>query len=88
MLNQRNRKKRVGKTHLRAVKPHYSLCYGMRLDRGTTVEQAHPHVLVELPNSREGEMALHVINGTLGEIRMKLQQSIDAFFEIYPEKNK
>ena len=87
MADRRRRATRAVQSHLKVVKPQYTLCYGMRLDSGTAPEQAHPHVPVRLPDGSEGEMALHVINGSVQEIRAHLLQSIDAFFEIYgPEK--
>lgn len=65
------------------VKPHYSLNYGMRLEKGTVDEMTHPRVQVTLPDGAEGSMALHVINGTADEIKAQLLESVDAFFEIY-----
>jgi len=63
----------------------YTLGYGMRLDKGTAPELAHPHVSITLPDGSEGNMALHVISGTPDEIKARLLESIDAFFEIYTE---
>ena len=60
----------------------YTLGYGMRLDKGTAPELAHPHVPVTLPDGTEGSMTLHVINGTPDEIKARLLESVDAFFEI------
>jgi hypothetical protein len=64
----------------------YTLGYGMRLDKGTGTEFAHPHVPVTLPNGAVGSMAVHVINGTPDEIKARLLESVDAFFEIYAEE--
>ena len=87
MADRRKRATRAVRSHLKVVKPQYTLCYGMRLDPGTAPEKAHPHVPVRLPDGTQGEMSLHVINGSVQEIRAHLLQSIDAFFEIYgPEK--
>lgn len=86
MARGRTRTQRSGQSHLKVVRPHYTLCYGMRLDPGTAPEQAHPHVPVRLPDGSDGEMSLHVINGSVKEIRAHLLQSIDAFFEIYGEE--
>jgi hypothetical protein len=63
--------------------PEYTLGYGMRLDKGTGTEFAHPHVPVTLPDGSSGSMAVHVINGTPDEIKARLLESVDAFFEIY-----
>ena len=54
----------------------------MRLDKGTAPELAHPHVPVTLPDGSEGKMTLHVINGTPEEIKARLLESVEAFFEI------
>lgn len=70
----------------RASQPQYTLGYGMRLDKGTGTEFAHPHVPVTLPNGTVGSMAVHVINGTPDEIKARLLESVDAFFEIYAEE--
>jgi hypothetical protein len=63
----------------------YTLGYAMRLDKGTGSEFAHPHVPITLPNGTAGSMAVHVINGTPDEIKARLLESVDAFFEIYAE---
>lgn len=73
------------KRHLKLVQPQYTLCYGMRLDRGAAPELAHPHVPVTLPDGSRDTMALHVINGSVEEIKAQLLESVDAFFEIYGE---
>lgn len=88
MAERRKRVKRATQSHLKVVRPPYTLCYGMRLDSGTAPEQAHPHVPVSLPDGTQGEMSLHVINGSVKEIRAHLLQSIDAFFEIYGDEKR
>ena len=88
MAERRKRVTRAVPSHLKVVRPQYTLCYGMRLDPGTAPEQAHPHVPVSLPDGTQGEMSLHVINGSVKEIRAHLLQSIDAFFEIYGEEKR
>lgn len=75
------------KRHLKLVQPQYTLCYGMRLDRGTAPERVHPHVAVTLPDGSRDTMALHVINGSVEEIKAQLLESVDAFFEIYGESS-
>lgn len=72
-------------SNMTLAKPQYTLGYGMRLDKGTAPELAHPHVSITLPDGSEGNMALHVINGTADEIKARLLESVDAFFEIYTE---
>ena len=73
------------KRHLKLVKPEYTLCYGMRLDKGRSAEREHRHVPVTLPDGSEGTMALHLIHGTAAEIKAQLLESVEAFFEIYGE---
>jgi len=65
--------------------PHYTLSYGMRLEKGTGSELTHPRVPITLPNGDVGSMTLHVMNGTPDEIKARLLQSVDAFFEIYAD---
>ncbi len=71
--------------NLELAEPQFTLGYGMRLDKGTASELAHPQVSVRLPDGSEGSMTLHVINGTPEEIKAQLLESVDAFFEIYAE---
>ena len=85
MAKSRRQSNKGRKHHLTLVKPHYTLCYGMRLDKGTAPERRHPHVPVPLPDGSQGSMALHVMNGTIDDIKAQLLESIDAFFEIYGE---
>ena len=65
--------------------PRYALSYGLRLEQGTIGELSHPHVPVLLPDGSMGDMTLHVMNGTVDEIKAQLLRSIDAFFDIYAE---
>ena len=67
---------------LTPVNSQYTMGYGMRLDKGTAPELAHPHVSVTLPDGSKGNMTLHVINGTPDEIKARLLESVDAFFDI------
>lgn len=73
------------KRNLTPARPQYTLGYGMRLDKGIAAERPHPHVSITLPDGSEGSMALHVINGTPEEIKARLLESVDAFFEICTE---
>jgi hypothetical protein len=82
-VKAKSRDRAAKRGHLKLVKPAYTLCYGMRLDKGTGVERQHPHVPIQLPDGTSDTMALHVINGTPEEIKARLLQSIEAFFEIY-----
>ncbi len=40
---------------------------------------------IQLKNGREAHVTLHVMEGTKEEIERQLKQSIEAFFDIYPE---
>ena len=66
---------------LRPSQPEYTLGYGMRLDKGTAQEQAHPQVQIRLPDGSQGTMAWHVINGARDEIIARLLERVDALFD-------
>jgi hypothetical protein len=58
--------------------------YGMRLlpsEEVTEVGQA----LIKLSNGREAHVAMHVLEGSKEEIEKQLRNSLEAFFELYPE---
>ena len=61
-----------------------ALIYGMRLlpvdDLGEVKEAT-----VVLKNGRTAQIAMHLIEGTKEEIEATFRQSINAFFEMYPE---
>jgi hypothetical protein len=61
-----------------------ALVYGMRLlpaDEITGVGEAE----VALSNGKKVHVTMHLIEGGEDEIRGQLMQSLDAFFEFYPE---
>jgi hypothetical protein len=61
-----------------------ALVYGMRLlpaDELEKVEEAE----ITLKNGRKAHVTMHLIEGGEEEIRKQLLQSLDAFFEFYPE---
>jgi hypothetical protein len=61
-----------------------ALVYGMRLfpaDDLETVSDAN----VALKNGRAGRVTMHLIEGSREEIEQTLKQSLDAFFDMYPE---
>jgi len=61
-----------------------TLVYGMRLlpaDELVGVQEG----TIRLQNGREAHVTLHVIEGSKEEIQAQLQQSIQSFFDIYPE---
>ena len=61
-----------------------ALVYGMRLlpaDEFDQVEDAE----ITLKNGKKAHVTMHLIEGGEQEIRKQLLQSLDAFFEFYPE---
>jgi hypothetical protein len=61
-----------------------ALVYGMRLvpaDDLDSVGEAE----IKLKNGRTAQVTMHLIEGGETEIRAQLEQSLDAFFEFYPE---
>ncbi len=61
-----------------------ALIYGMRLlpeeDLGEVKDAA-----VVLKNGRTAGVTMHLIAGSKEEIEMTFRQSIEAFFDLYPE---
>jgi hypothetical protein len=61
-----------------------ALVYGMRLlpaDEMEDVKDAE----ITLKNGHKAGVTMHLIEGGEEEIRKQLLQSLDAFFEFYPE---
>jgi hypothetical protein len=61
-----------------------ALVYGMRLlpaDEVEAVEDAE----ISLRNGNKAHVTMHLIEGGEEQIRKQLMQSLDAFFEFYPE---
>jgi hypothetical protein len=61
-----------------------TLVYGMRLlpaDEVAGVSDAP----VTLKNGNEARVTMHVLDGTREAIEAQLRQSIDAFFDFFPE---
>jgi len=61
-----------------------ALVYGMRLlpaDEIEGVEDAQ----ISLKNGNKAHVTMHLIEGGEDQIRQQLMQSLDAFFEFYPE---
>ena len=61
-----------------------ALVYGMRLlpaDELAEVKDAE----ISLRNGNKAHVTMHLIEGGEEEIRKQLLQSLDAFFEFYPE---
>ena len=61
-----------------------TLVYGLRLlPEGEVAEVAEAEV--KLNNGRTAHVTMHVLEGSKEQIEAQLKQSLDAFFEIYPE---
>jgi hypothetical protein len=61
-----------------------ALVYGMRLlpaDEIETVGEAE----IKLTSGKSAHVTMHLLEGGEKEIRAQLEQSLDAFFEFYPE---
>jgi hypothetical protein len=82
-LTEDARTDRLGKLG-RTIMAKLALIYGMRLlpvdDLGEVKE-----AVVVLKNGRTARVAMHLIEGSKEEIENTFRQSIDAFFEMYPE---
>jgi hypothetical protein len=61
-----------------------SLVYGLRLLPEGELEQVGSGE-IKLKNGRTEHVTLHLLEGSKEEIEAQLKQSIDAFFDIYPE---
>jgi hypothetical protein len=61
-----------------------TLVYGMRLLPSDELEEIGD-ATVKLKNGREASVTLHIVEGSKDEIEKQLRQSIDAFFDLYPE---
>ncbi len=70
---------------LRLIKREHTLLYGMRLFADRVLPEGE-HDRVPLRLAGEGEtLTIHVISGDRAEIKRRLLESVDAFFEIYGE---
>lgn len=61
-----------------------TLVYGMRLlpaDEIVEVGEAP----VQLKNGKQAHVTMHVLEGSKEQIEGQLRQSLEAFFDIYPE---
>jgi hypothetical protein len=61
-----------------------ALVYGLRLFPADDLESVN-EATVTLKNGRTGRVTMHLIEGSKEEIERTLRQSLDAFFEMYPE---
>jgi hypothetical protein len=61
-----------------------ALVYGMRLLPADEVGEV-TDAEVKLKSGKSAHITMHLIEGGETEIRAQLEQSLDAFFEFYPE---
>ena len=61
-----------------------ALVYGMRLFPADDVAEVQEATLT-LKDGRKARVTMHIIEGSKEEIQRTLGQSVDAFFEMYPE---
>ena len=61
-----------------------TLVYGLRLLPEGDVKEVHDATL-KLVNGNEAHVTMHVLEGSREEIEAQLKQSLDAFFDFYPE---
>lgn len=61
-----------------------ALIYGMRLLPSDELEDVKD-AEIKLKNGNTAHVTMHLIEGGEQEIRNQLMQSLDAFFEFYPE---
>jgi len=61
-----------------------TLVYGMRLLPEGEVIEIHDATL-KLANGHDAHVTMHVLEGSRIEIERQLKQSLDAFFDFYPE---
>ena len=61
-----------------------ALIYGMRLLPADELDQVKD-AEITLKNEKKLQVTMHLIEGGEDQIRKQLMQSLDAFFEFYPE---
>jgi len=61
-----------------------ALIYGMRLLPADELDQVKD-AEITLKNEKKLQVTKHLIEGGEDQIRKQLMQSLDAFFEFYPE---
>ena len=61
-----------------------ALIYGMRLLPADELEQVKD-AEITLKNGKTVHVTMHLIEGGEDQVRKQLTQSLDAFFEFYPE---
>jgi ribosomal 50S subunit-associated protein YjgA (DUF615 family) len=70
--------------HYNSDMANLTLVYGMRLLPEGEVTEIHDATL-KLANGHEAHVTMHVLEGSREQIETQLKQSLDAFFDFYPE---
>ncbi len=68
-------------------KKNYALVYGLRLYADADVQRIEGGTVVQA-DGRESRVTLHLLEGSREQIRARLLDSIDAFFDIYGEEEQ
>jgi hypothetical protein len=61
-----------------------TLVYGMRLLPSEEIAEVGAGT-VKLKNGRETQVTLHIVEGSKDDIEKQLRNSVEAFFDLYPE---
>ncbi|MBZ5676280.1 MAG: allantoinase [Acidobacteriia bacterium] len=61
-----------------------ALVYGMRLLPADEIDEIG-EAQIRLKGDKAAHVTMHLLEGGEKEIRAQLEQSLDAFFEFYPE---
>ncbi len=61
-----------------------ALIYGIRLLPADEIEEVN-EAEIRLKSGKTASVTMHLIEGGEAEVRAQLEQSLDAFFEFYPE---
>jgi hypothetical protein len=61
-----------------------ALVYGLRLVPSEDIDEVKD-AEIRLKNGKSAHITMHLIEGGEKEVRAQLEQSLDAFFEFYPE---
>jgi len=61
-----------------------ALVYGMRLIPEEELGQVQD-ATITLKNGKTARVTMHLIEGSKEEIETTMRESVDAFFELYPE---
>ena len=61
-----------------------TLVYGLRLLPADEIEQVS-EAPIQLKNGNSARVTMHILEGSREQIEAQLRQSIDAFFDFFPE---